>query len=385
MAYQINHNIAALRSQRFLDRSDRAGRTQLERLGSGLRVNRAADDASGLTISEGMRAELSGMHQTVRNAEQAAGLLQVAEGSLQEVNNLIVRMRELAVQSATTAINDDNRQALAAEFGQLVAEADRIAQATSYNQESLLTGYGNGVATGSTALAAASETGVRQVNLAASQGGVYTFVDSAADGALTLGNGTVTQTLSMGVLLDGTVVATGTTVVANFDRLGIQVGLAGAGVAGAAGTYTDGDLDGHQLMVVAGTGGVFQVGPHGGYQDRIEMGIADLRPSGQVLGLGSLSIDTVGNARSALGDLDRATAVVAAERGRLGAVQNRLSFSIAYTENGIGSVQASDASIRDVDVAEATTALARASILSASGSAMLARANLSGMAVLSLL
>jgi flagellin len=385
MAYQINHNIAALRSQRFLDRSDRAVRTQLERLGSGLRVNRAADDASGLTISEGMRAELSGLHQTVRNAEQAAGLLQVAEGSLQEVNNLIIRMRELAVQSATTAINDDNRQALAAEFGQLVAEADRIAQATSYNQESLLTGYGNGVATGSTALTAAADTGVRRVNLAAAQGGVYTFIDSAADSALTLGNGAVTQTLPMGVLLDGTTVATGTTVVANFDRLGIQIGLAGSGVAGAAGAYVDGDLNGHQLMVVAATGGIFQVGPHGGYQDRIEMGIADLRPSGQVLGLGTLSIDTVGSARSALGDLDRATAVVAAERGRLGAVQNRLSFSIAYTESGIGSVQASDASIRDVDVAEATTALARASILSASGSAMLARANLSGMAVLSLL
>jgi flagellin len=333
-----------------------------------------------------MRAELSGLQQNVRNAEQAANLLQVAEGSLQEVNNLLIRMRELAVQSASTTVNDTNRQALAAEFGQLITEADRIAQATAYNNDRLLTGFGNAVSTtATTALADASVTGVQRITLAAAEVGVYTFEDAAADGMLTLGNGIVTQTLNLATVLDGDTVATGTTLIANFDRLGIQVTLAGPGMVGVAGDYRDGDLDGRSISIEAGTGGVFQVGPDPGFVDRIEVGIADLRATGDQLNLDAIAVDTLSNARAALASLDRATTLVAGERGRLGAVQNRLSFTLAHSENEIESVQASEASIRDVDVAQATTAFARAGILLQSGNAMLAQANVSSMSVLSLI
>ncbi|MFA6108221.1 MAG: flagellin [Candidatus Latescibacterota bacterium] len=385
MPLRVNHSIPAMKSQRAIGRSTDAVRLQLERLSSGLRINRAADDASGLSISEGMRAELSGLQQNVRNAEQAANLLQVAEGSLQEVNNLLVRMRELAVQSASSTVNDTNRQSLAAEFGQLLTEVDRIAQATAYNGGSLLTGFGNAVSTASTALTEAAVTGVQRISLAAAEAGAYTFEDAAADGTVTLGNGTVTQTLSLATALDGETVATGTTLIANFDRLGIQVALAGTGAVGAVGDYRDGDLDGRVIAVEAGTGGVFQVGPTASVVNRIEVGIADLRGTGERLNLDALSIDTLTGARAALASLDQATATVAAERGKLGAVQNRLSFSIAYSENGIESVQASEASIRDADVAQATTAFTRAGILLQSGNAMLTQANLSSMSVLSLL
>jgi flagellin len=385
MPLRVNHSIPAMKSQRAIGRSTDAVRLQLERLSSGLRINRAADDASGLSISEGMRAELSGLQQNVRNAEQAANLLQVAEGSLQEVNNLLVRMRELAVQSASSTVNDANRQSLAAEFGQLLTEVDRIAQATAYNGGSLLTGFGNAVSTASTALTEAAVTGVQRISLAAVEAGVYTFADAAADGTMTLGNGTVTQTLSLAIALDGEAVATGTTLIANFDRLGIQVALAGPAAAGAVGDYRDGDLDGRVIAVEAGTGGVFQVGPTASVVNRIEVGIADLRGTGERLNLDALSIDTLTSARAALAGLDQATATVAAERGKLGAVQNRLSFSIAHTENGIESVQASEAAIRDADVAQATTAFTRAGILLQSGNAMLTQANLSSMSVLSLL
>lgn len=385
MPLRVNHSIPAMKSQRAIGRSTDAVRLQLERLSSGLRINRAADDASGLSISEGMRAELSGLQQNVRNAEQAANLLQVAESSLQEVNNLLVRMRELAVQSASSTVNDANRQSLAAEFGHLLTEVDRIAQATAYNGGSLLTGYGNAVSTASTALTEAAVTGVQRISLAAAEAGVYTFADAAADGTVTLGNGTMTQTLSLATALDGEAVATGTTLIANFDRLGIQVALAGPATAGAVGDYRDGALDGRVIAVEAGTGGVFQVGPTASVVNRIEVGIADLRGTGERLNLDALSIDTLTGARSALASLDRATAAVAAERGKLGAVQNRLSFSIAHTENGIESVQASEAAIRDADVAQATTAFTRAGILLQSGNAMLTQANLSSMSVLSLL
>ena len=123
---RVNNNISAINAQRSIGRNNMGMQRQLERLSSGLRVNRAADDASGLVVSEGMRGELSGLRQNVRNAEQASNLLQVAEGSLQVVNNVLVRMRELSVQSANSTINDSNRESLGAEFNQLVAEVDRI-------------------------------------------------------------------------------------------------------------------------------------------------------------------------------------------------------------------------------------------------------------------
>jgi flagellin len=109
MPLRVNNNIMAINARRSIDRSMGTVNRQLERLSSGLRVNRAADDASGLVVSEGMRGELSGLNQNVRNAEQASNLLQVAEGSLQEVNSILVRMRELSVQSSSSTINDSNR------------------------------------------------------------------------------------------------------------------------------------------------------------------------------------------------------------------------------------------------------------------------------------
>ena len=129
---RINNNIAAMNIQRFIGRNVVGVHRQLERLSSGLRVNRAADDASGLVVSEGLRSMAARLEQDVRNAQQSADMLQVVEGSLQEVNNMLVRMKELSIQSATSTLNDRNRDAVAAEFTQLVAEVDRIGQATIY-------------------------------------------------------------------------------------------------------------------------------------------------------------------------------------------------------------------------------------------------------------
>jgi flagellin len=382
---RVNNNISAINAQHSIGRNNTGMQRQLERLSSGLRVNRAADDASGLVVSEGMRGELSGLRQNVRNAEQASNLLQVAEGSLQEVNNVLVRLRELSVQSANSTVNDSNRESLAAEFSQLVSEIDRIAQATTYNNDTLLTGFGNQVDAASSAITTSNLTGVVNVSLSAAQGGTYTFQDTAADGNITLGNGTVTQTLDMGIRLDGANVATGTTVVANFDRIGVQVSLAGFGVSGATGDYVDGDLNGTEIVVTEGTGGVFQVGPRDGFVNRIEVGISDLRASGSSLNLQSISIGSIAAARQSLATIDRAVETVANQRGALGAVQNRLSSTIAYTESEFENIQASDASIRDADVAREVTAFSRLQVLLQSSNAMLVQANVSKVSALSLL
>ncbi|MBT3604389.1 MAG: flagellin, partial [Candidatus Latescibacteria bacterium] len=233
MPLRLNTNLPALNARRILNITGRDQTLRIERLSSGLRVNRAADDAAGLSISEGIRAEVSGFSQGIRNAEQATNLIQTAEGALGEMNGILLRMRELAVQSASSTVNDGNRASANAEFNQQVNEIDRIAKVTSYNNSSLLAGYGNTVSqdnTVSTALASAT-TGVVNVGIAGAAAGNYVFSDTAGDNQITLGNGVTTQTIDASLILDqdavGSVAITGSSVVANFDRLGVQITLSG--------------------------------------------------------------------------------------------------------------------------------------------------------------
>ena len=237
----VNHNIMAINTQRHLGINSEGLATNIERLSSGLRINRGADDPSGLSVSEGMRAEIRGLVQGTRNAEHGSNLIQTAEGALNEVSAILIRMRELAVQSASSTVNDNNRSAINAEYVQLVSEIDRIAAATSYNDSTLLKGFGN-VLNGdvglSTALASGT-TGVIDAKLTGAESGTYVFIDaSAADNKITLGNGVTTQTIDIGPALDndavGGVVATGSSIVANFDRLGVVLTLTGRRAASSA-------------------------------------------------------------------------------------------------------------------------------------------------------
>jgi flagellin len=385
MPLRVNNNIAAINARRHLNQNTKTLGTRLERLSSGLRVNRAADDAAGLSVREGMRAEIAGLRVNVLNAEQATNLIQVAEGSLNETNAILIRMQELATQSSNSTINDENREAIQAEFSQLISEIDRIAQATTYNNQNLLTGFGNTISSGSTVVTASNTSGVTRTAISGAQAGTYTFEDTAADGEITLGNGTVTQTIRVGTLLDGADVATGTQVVANFDRLGIQVTLAGANVSGATGQYSDGDLDGQTLIVDAGTGGSFQVGPKDRAFNRIEVNIGDMSATGVNLNLSGTSVATISTARTTITRIDQAITSVAQQRGDLGAFQNRLGFTISYTENEIENIQASEASISDADIAAEVTSFTRAQILSQAATAMLAQANVLPQNALSLL
>jgi len=336
-------------------------------------------------VREGMRAELSGLKATITNAEQASNLLQTAEGSLNETNAILVRMRELAAQSGNSTFTDPNREALQGEFSQLMGEIDRIAAATTYNNQTLLTGYGNSVDGASTAVTASNTSGVTSVSISGAQTGTYTFEDSGSDSTITLGNGTVSQTINIGQILDGSVVATGTQFVANFDRLGVQVTLAGASVAGAAGSYTDGDLDGQNITVNSGTGGSFQVGPSDRAYNRLEVSIADMRATGTTLNLSSTSIATITTARTALTSIDQAIGAVAKQRGTLGAFQNRLGFAVAYTENEVENIQASESAISDADIASEVSDFTRSQILSQAATAMLAQANVLPQNALALL
>jgi len=133
MGLRINTNVPSLNTSRVLRRSTAALNRSLERLSSGLRINRAADDAAGLAIAEGFRAQVRGAQVAQRNAQDGVSLVQTAEGALSETTNILQRIRELAVQSANGTQSTDNRKALDTEVKQLLAQIDDIALDTEFN------------------------------------------------------------------------------------------------------------------------------------------------------------------------------------------------------------------------------------------------------------
>ncbi len=142
MGLRINTNVASLNAQRNLRTTKYAMERTLEKLSSGQRINRAGDDAAGLAISENLKAQIRGLGQAERNAEDGVSLVQIAEGALTEVSNILIRLRELAVQAASDTIGANERKFLNVEFEQLTAEIDRVANSTEFNRVNLLNGTG---------------------------------------------------------------------------------------------------------------------------------------------------------------------------------------------------------------------------------------------------
>lgn len=142
MGLRINTNVASLNAQRNLGKTRVSMQKTLEQLSSGERINRAGDDAAGLAISENLKAQIRGLGQAERNAQDGISLVQIAEGGLSEVSNILIRLRELSVQAASDTIGQTERKFLNVEFEQLVSEVDRIANSTEFNRVPLLNGTG---------------------------------------------------------------------------------------------------------------------------------------------------------------------------------------------------------------------------------------------------
>lgn len=142
MGLRIATNVASLNAQKNLSGINRQMSTSLERLSSGLRINKASDDAAGLAISENLRGLIRGYRQANRNANDGISMVQVAEGALNEVSSMLIRLRELGVQSASDTIGDTERKFLDVEFQQLKSEIERITDSTNFNGYDLLNGTG---------------------------------------------------------------------------------------------------------------------------------------------------------------------------------------------------------------------------------------------------
>lgn len=142
MGLRISTNVSALRAQQSLSQTKAASDKVFERLSSGSRINRASDDASGLALSEGLKSNIRGLKQATRNAQDGISLLQIGEGALSEVGNILIRLRELSLQSASDTVGDRERKMISLEYNQLLDEVDRIATSTEFNGTSILSGTG---------------------------------------------------------------------------------------------------------------------------------------------------------------------------------------------------------------------------------------------------
>lgn len=277
MGLRINTNIPSLVAQRNLRNTRSSLDTTLERLSSGSRINHAGDDAAGLAISESLRAQIRGLSQAERNAQDGISLVQVAEGAMSEVSNMLIRLRELGVQAASDTVGPSERKFLDLEFQQLMEEMDRIAKSTEYNHVPLLNG---------TAQAFEIQIGT--------------------------GNNPMTDRVRL------------------FDNSAADVSIV-------------------------------------------------------ALGLNLANVADKVSAQNSLASIDTAIGQVTSMRAEFGALQNRLQSVVNNISIGKENMSAANSRIRDADIAEEATNLAKSQILMQSGVSVLAQANATAKTALGLL
>jgi flagellin len=375
MGMSVNTNIGALNSYRNLSvTNDQMGKS-LERLSSGFRINRAADDAAGLAISEGLRSQIGGMKQAVRNTQDGISVVQTAEGALGTATSILQRMRDLSVQASNDGgLNTDAKNNIQKEIGQLKEELTRIADTTKFNGTRLLDGtYAGKFQVG----ANATESIDVNVSTAMSALGLgVNLVDVTTGGP--------TETAATGTYdFDATTAPTALTVVYKGSTHEIATtGWDTAGTAAAA--------EKNQKLVqdqfnqkLNGTGLSAVVNSYGGVKLSGPAGMVD----GDVTGTLTTTFASTGasGAEAAITAIDAAIKTVSTARADLGAKQNRFEHTINNLNVAIENTTASESRIRDTDMAQEMTNFTRTQILTQAGTSMLAQANQASQGILKLL
>ncbi len=395
----INHNMNAMNAHRNMGSTTIAQGKAMEKLNSGLRINRAADDAAGLAISEKMRSQIRGLNQASRNAQDGISMIQTAEGALSETQAIGQRMRELAVQSANGTYTDEDRELINQEFNQLKSEIDRIANDTEFNGSKVLNGDKSGEKiefdTGS--ITSTTATGGTPLDAA---NAVNVFLETELKNVNTLGEGTFHLKLTVDgdeakIELTDTskfndnkeyVVDSITVDISKDDEQTITLGGADFKLAKLKTHIQDANVETVDLTlnnkVTEKTDGVeLQVGAN---KDQM-IGVSIGNMGSRELGLGGVNVSTAEDAKDAIGRLDEAVSRISAQRADLGAAQNRLEHTIASTDNTAENLQAAESRIRDVDMAKEMMNLTKLNVLQQASQSMLAQANQAPQQVLSIL
>ena len=383
----VQHNLTAMNSNRMLGITSGLQAKSSEKLSSGYKINRAADDAAGLSISEKMRKQINGLDRASTNAEDGVSAVQTAEGALTEVHSMLQRMNELAVQAANGTNSEDDRDAIQDEIDQLLTEIDRVAETTKFNETYLLKGDGDG---GKLTLNP-HDAGIKGTWEVADDGSVATLTVDLSDKAKINIAGTEYEVTTATVAGEGQITTTAAVdaikaelTAANLIGTGktalTQV-VANAGT-GASTTFT---VTPEEINVVKPLGFSLHVGADADMTNKISVEINGMDSAS--LGIKGLSVkDDSGIAATyAIDAIADAVAKVSSQRSSLGAVQNRLEHTIANLDNVVENTTAAESRIRDTDMAEEMVEYSKNNILAQAGQSMLAQANTSTQAVLSLL
>ena len=372
MGLRINTNTDAFNSYRNLSVTQGQMSKSLEKLSSGFRINRAADDAAGLAISEGLRSQTGGLKVAVRNAQDGISVVQTAEGALTEVHSILQRMRDLAVQAGNDTNSTDARNAIGAEATQLSSELSRIAGSTNFNGTKLLDGSANTLEFQVGAGSSSSDNVI---------GFNFDTADvSAVATALTSGGGTaydvVTPTAVTGAMA--------------FTAAG---GASASVTLGAAGSYDTVQDVADALNSSTGFSSGFRANVNDSNQLVVtandNSAVATTAPgTGAAAGTavsGGISFASAASSRDAIDAIDAQIKNISTARANLGAVQNRFEHTINNLNVAVENLSASESRIRDTDMAAEMMNFTRSQILSQAGTAMLAQANSAPQSVLSLL
>ena len=388
MGMVVRSNIMAVNAQRQLGMNNSSVGKALEKLSSGYRINRAGDDASGLAISEKMKAQIKGLDTASLNAQDGVSVVQTAEGALTEVHNMLNRMTELATRAANGINEDSNRASLQKEVAKLQEEIDRISEGTNFNNLKLLDG--SQTYAGNTALIGkGTANGVMGLSV---EGGNLSADDTITVNISGDSVGTITVTAS-----DNTVVFTTTQTGKGFYSITADVSKvtdesirkAWAGVTinfsvDQACDTTKNYVAGQQQFTAGKNESMqLQIGDTADSFNQLKVSIGDM--SSAALGVDKVDISTQDGAAKAIDIIRNAIDRVSSQRASLGATQNRLEYTINNLDTASENLQAANSRIRDTDMAKMMMEYTKMNVLTQSAQAMLAQANQQPQSVLQLL
>ena len=366
----INHNIAALNTHRQMGSAQSAQMDSMEKLSSGLRINSAKDDAAGLTISEKMRGQIRGLEQASTNAQDGISLIQTAEGTLNETQDILQRMRELAVQSANDTNTDTDRKEIQKEVTELASEITRIGNDTAFNTKDLLNGefkatFQIGANSGQnlsisigdmrsealqvgTDYTATSNTAI-SYNKADGTPSTATFVNATdAKAAAVTASTTAATELETATTSLETAQGTLATALAVDPPVAADVATAQTGVSEAQEALATATATATTAAETAAKPGV------AGYYDtgKLVVRASEAFETG-AKGVAGIDVSSQENADAAITTINSAIEAVSSERSKLGASQNRLDHTINNLNTSSENLTAAESRIRDVDYANA--------------------------------
>ena len=395
----VQHNLTAMNSNRMLGLTTASQAKSTEKLSSGYKINRAADDAAGLSISEKMRKQIRGLTQASLNAQDGISAVQTAEGALTEVHDMLQRMNELAVKASNGTMSKDDREYVQNEVDQLVTEIDRVAETTKFNETYLLKGDDTKPAVTENVFKKFDVSTLNSVISDTSKISESNDFDSMT-GKFTL---KFTSGLAVGGTWDGKRIvddaATNTTKEeiklvdakkAELDALNAAITnskqVTGTATAdGAAFGMTSAATMKQSYTYAAAIDVSLHVGADSTANNRINLSIDSMSASGlHVTGLKVNGTDA-SNATAAINTISDAIQKVSTQRSALGAVQNRLEHTINNLDNVVENTTSAESQIRDTDMATEMVKYSNNNILAQAGQAMLAQSNQANQGVLSLL